>query len=104
MLQERAQFDDAALAFDLSKPPTQAILAGRYHLISKSTHSANKPHTSETDEAEETSKQARAEYGTFLYRLSHPLGEFVIDQAKALDTPPARIVFNVSHHQPIIGS
>lgn len=98
MLQERAQFDDAALAFDLSKPPTQAILAGRYHLISKSTHSANKPHTSETDEAEETSKQARAEYGTFLYRLSHPLGEFVIDQAKALDTPPARIVFNVSQH------
>jgi exonuclease VII large subunit len=115
MLHERAQFDDAALAFDLTKPPIQAIAAGRYHLISKSTPSAiphplpagvgihtipgdNKPHTSKTAEAEETSKEARAEYGAFLYRLSHPLGEFVIDQAKSLDTPPARIVFNVSQH------
>ena len=52
----------------------------------------NKPHTSETAE------EMRAEYGAFLYRLSHPLGEFVIDQAKSLDTPPARIVFNVSQH------
>lgn len=92
MLHERAQFDDAALAFDLTKPPAQAIAAGRYHLISKSTPKANKPHTSETAE------EIRAEYGTFLYRLSHPLGEFIIDQAKALDTPPARIVFNVSQH------
>jgi len=115
MLQECAQFDDAALAFDLTQPPTQAIAAGRYHLISKSTPSAiphplpagvgihtipgdNKPQPSETAEAEETSQKARAEYGTFLYRLSHPLGEFVIDQAKALDTPPAHIVFNVSQH------
>jgi superfamily II DNA/RNA helicase len=92
MLHERAQFDDAALAFDLTQTPTQAIAAGRYHLISKSTPNANKPHTSETAE------EMRAEYGAFLYRLSHPLGEFVIDQAKSLDTPPARIVFNVSQH------
>ncbi len=109
MLQERAQFDDAALAFDLTQPPTQAIAAGRYHLISKSTPSAiphplpagvgihtipgdNKPQSSETAEA------TRQDYGVFLYRLSHPLGEFVIDQAKSLDTPPARIVFNVSQH------
>jgi hypothetical protein len=34
MLHERAKFDDAALAFDLTQPPTQAIAAGRYHLIS----------------------------------------------------------------------
>ncbi len=108
-LQERAQFDDAALAFDLTQPPTQAIATGRYHLVSKSTPSAiphplqagvgihtipgdNKPQPSETAE------ERRAEYGTFLYRLSHPLGEFVIDQAKSLDTPPAHIVFNVSQH------
>jgi superfamily II DNA/RNA helicase len=92
MLHERAQFDDAALAFDLTMPPTQEIPTGRYHLISKSTPSANKLHTAETAE------EQRAEYGTFLYRLSHPLGEFVIDYAKSLDTPPARIVFNVSQH------
>lgn len=92
MLQERAQFDDAALVFDLTKPPTQDIAAGRYHLISKSTPSANRPHTTETAE------EQRAEYGKYLYRLSHPLGEFVTDHAKSLDTPPARIVFNVSQH------
>ncbi len=109
MLNERAKFDDDVLAFDLTKPPTQAIAAGRYHLISKSTPSAiphplpagvgihtipgdNKPQPSETAE------EMRAEYGAFLYRLSHPLGEFVIDQAKTLDTPPARLVFNISQH------
>ncbi len=73
MLLERAQFDDIALAFDLTKPPSKDIAAGRYHLISKSTPSANRAHLSET--AGETAQEARAEYGTFLYRLSHPLGE-----------------------------
>ena len=92
MLRDRAQFDDAALAFDLAQPPSPDIAAGRYHLISKSTPSANMPQTSETAE------EMRAEYGAFLYRLSHPLGEFVIDHAKALDTPPAHIIFNVSQH------
>jgi superfamily II DNA/RNA helicase len=71
MLRKRAQFDDAALAFDLTNPPTLDIVAGRYHLISKTTPALNKTHTSETAE------KLRAEYGTFLYRLSHPLGEFV---------------------------
>nr|MBC8507622.1 DEAD/DEAH box helicase [Chloroflexota bacterium] len=36
MLQERAKFDDSALTFDLNKPPSKDIAAGRYHLISKS--------------------------------------------------------------------
>ena len=84
MLHDQAKFDDSALAFDLSKPPTKDVHAGRYHLISKST-----PHN--TDKAE-------SDYGAFLYRLSHPLGEYVIDHAKALDTPAAKVVFNVSQH------
>jgi hypothetical protein len=92
MLEDRARFDEAALAFDLTKPPTDDIVAGRYHLISKSTPNASKPHTSDTAE------ELRAEYGTFLYRLSHPLGEFVIDSAKSIETPPVRIVFDVSQH------
>ncbi len=92
MLHERAKFDDSTLTFDLARPPIQDVAAGRYHLISKSTPKADKPNTAETTE------DLSAEFGTFLYRLSHPLGEFVIDQAKTLDTPPARIVFNVSQH------
>jgi superfamily II DNA/RNA helicase len=98
MLQERAQFDDVALAFDLIEPPSQDIAEGRYHLISKSTPGASRPHTTEPTEAREKIQEARAEYGTFLYRLSHPLGEFVIDHAKSLHTPSARVVFNVSEH------
>ncbi|MDV6340198.1 SNF2-related protein [Nitrosomonas sp. Is24] len=92
MLHERAQFNDSALTFDLARPPIRDVAAGRYHLISKSTPTADKPYTAETTE------DLSAEFGTFLYRLSHPLGEYVIDQAKTLDTPPARIVFNVSQH------
>ncbi|SJM91016.1 SNF2-related protein [Crenothrix polyspora] len=96
MLQDRAQFDDVALAFDLTQPPKPDIAAGRYHLISKTTPHANKPLL---EVAEDTSQEVRAEFGAFLYRLSHPLGEFVIDQAKALETPSAHLVFNVSAYQ-----
>ena len=89
MLDDRAQFNDTELAFDLTKPPTKAIEAGRYHLISKSSPNAQQ---------QAAVQEVRAEYGSFLYRLSHPLGELVIDQAKLLDTPPAHIIFNVSQH------
>lgn len=88
MLKERATFHENELAFDLIKPPAQTIATGRYHLISKT---APRPTT-------EAVEEQHSEYGRFLYRLSHPLGEFVIDQAKALDTPPIRIEFNVSQH------
>ncbi len=80
ILDGRAAFDDSALAFDLRQPPSAAIPPGRYHLISK------------------TQPQIEAGADQFLYRLSHPLGEFVVDTAKALPTPPARIAFDVSHH------
>lgn len=84
MLRDQAQFHDDTLIFELAKPPASNLPAGRYHLISKSG-----PKTIEKDEPD---------YGTFLYRLSHPLGEYVIDHAKGLDTPSAKVVFNVSKH------
>jgi len=84
MLAGRARFDDGALAFDLDRPPREGIPKGRYHLISKSH-----PRT-DSDGGEEASR--------FLYRLSHPLGEHVVDGAKALDTPAAELVFDVAHH------
>jgi superfamily II DNA/RNA helicase len=83
ILGKRANFDEAALAFDLEQPPREDISRGRYHLISKSA-----PRTGETDGEERDS---------FLYRLSHPLGELVIDHAKRVDTPPAHVVFDVTH-------
>ena len=84
MLHDRARFDDDALAFDLTRPPQDDIEAGRYHLISKSHPRAGE------DGGEERSR--------FLYRLSHPLGEHVVDSAKSLATPPAQIVFNIADH------
>lgn len=84
MLNERARFDDKALAFDLERPPGDHIPKGRYHLISKS-----RPRDLE-DSGEEP--------GFFLYRLSHPLGEHVVDSAKTLSTPSADIIFDVTHN------
>ncbi|OGA05107.1 MAG: hypothetical protein A3H35_16315 [Betaproteobacteria bacterium RIFCSPLOWO2_02_FULL_62_17] len=34
ILDDRARFDDAALAFDLERPPRAEIATGHYHLIS----------------------------------------------------------------------
>ena len=75
ILADRARFDDAALAFDLDRPPNEDIAAGRYHLISKSHPRA------EEDGGEDISR--------FLYRLSHPLGQHVVDVAGAYITSPS---------------
>ena len=84
ILADRARFDDAALAFDLDRPPHDGIGAGRYHLISKSHPRAD--------------ENGGEELSRFLYRLSHPLGEYVVDAAKSLATPPAQVVFDVTNH------
>jgi hypothetical protein len=88
MLDDRAHFDDEALAFDLEQPPREDIASGRYHMISKS-HPKSAPGVNE-DGGEKRNQ--------FLYRLSHPLGEYVVKNAKTIPTPSARIVFDVTHH------
>jgi hypothetical protein len=88
MLNGGARFDDDALAFDLERPPSAEIAPGRYHLISKS-------HPKPTQAGDEGGDEERSR---FLYRLSHPLGEHVVESAKALPTAPAQIIFDVSHH------
>lgn len=84
MLSTNAEFDDEQLAFYLRQPPCDGVPSGRYHLISKSLPQA-------TQDSENDANQ-------YLYRISHPLGEFVIDRAKRVETPPAHIVFDVSKH------
>ncbi len=84
ILADRARFDDAALVFDLDRPPQDGIGAGRYHLISKSHPRAD--------------ENGGEELSRFLYRLSHPLGEYVVDEGKNLVTPPAQVVFDVTNH------
>lgn len=82
ILDDRAEFDDAGLTFDLVEPPASIIPKGRYHLISRAGGDEANPNP----------------HGYFLYRLSHPLGEKVIDDAKSRPTPVAELVFDVTHH------
>ena len=77
MLRERATFDDANLTFLLCTPPAESFAHGTYHLISKSQ--PNIP-------------------GEFLYRLSHPLGEHVIETGKQCSTPVAEVTFDIGTH------
>lgn len=77
ILADRATFDDQALTFDLRRPPRDELKSGRYHLISKTQQ--NIP-------------------GEFLYRLSHRLGEWVINAGKAYPAPYASVSFDVSRY------
>lgn len=75
VLDGRAKFDETNLAFDLETPPRNDILPGHYRFISKEHE--NVP-------------------GAFLYRLSHPLGEYVVETGKGLPTPAAHVTFDIS--------
>lgn len=75
VLAGRAKFDETNLEFHLETPPRDGIPPGHYRLISKQHE--NVP-------------------GAFLYRLSHPLGEYVLDTGKNLPTPIARLTFDIS--------
>lgn len=87
MLDGAARFHETDLAFDLEQPPRDDIPLGRYHLISKSH-----------PRADAEGADGAAEVSRFLYRLSHPLGEHVLDHAKELATPAAEIRFDVTNH------
>ena len=88
MLADKAVFNHEQLVFNLLHPPMNAINKGRYHLISK-----NRPVSTVLEPAEDL-----AGHDSYLYRLSHPLGEFVVDQAKHLKTSTAKVFFDVSGH------
>lgn len=75
VLSGKAKFNDESLSFHLRESPCNGVPTGQYRLISKEHE--NVP-------------------GTFLYRLSHPLGEYVVEQGKCLPTPTARVTFNIS--------
>lgn len=77
MLRDHAAFDSDAHAFDLHTPPRPDLRPGRYYLISK-----NQPNVS----------------GEFLYRLSHPLGEYVLENGRQCPAPVAAVVFDITGH------
>jgi hypothetical protein len=77
MLRDHAKFLADVLAFHLHTPPRPDLKAGDYHLISKT-----EPNVA----------------GEFLYRLTHPLGEYVLENGKLCPTPVAALKFDISGH------
>lgn len=84
ILQNRAQWRESDHSFLLETSPISDAPAGRYFLINKNHRS------SEESPADE--------HGRYLYRLSHPLGEWVTQSGKELDTPWAEVTFDISNH------
>jgi len=82
VLRDRAAFEDSEATFVLRDPPAEGIRPGVYHLISKAARAEGQP-------------DVPAE---FLYRLSHPLGEWSVGTARSLDTPVADVSFNITNH------
>ena len=81
VLDGKARFNDRKREFVLTDPPGAKIQAGTYRLISRTA-----------------SGQLKDEGEDILYRMSNPLGEFVLDRAKAEATPVAELNFSVSEH------
>ncbi|MCO6455106.1 MAG: DEAD/DEAH box helicase [Pirellulaceae bacterium] len=103
VLRDFAHFDDASLTFELHtlpgggvgdkasgrlgesrsiapsppRPLALSVKLGTYHLISKQHQNIT---------------------GDFLYRLSHPLGEWSIDRGKQAETPVAKVTFDVTNY------
>ncbi len=76
-LNQYADFVENDCSFMLHRKPVGTVLTGHYQMISK----------------ERDNPQSR-----YLYRLSHPLGEYVLDRAKELSTVGAELVFDISKH------
>lgn len=77
VLADRAEFRDATLEFKLAQSPCSGAPAGEYRLIRKGEPAPEHAH---------------------LYRLSHPLGDFVLDHGRRLEAATDELVFDLSGH------
>jgi uncharacterized membrane-anchored protein YhcB (DUF1043 family) len=82
VLGDSAKFNERKREFELLTPPTKGIRVGPYRMISRSA-----------------TGQLQDESGDILYRISNPLGEYVLDHAKEEPTPLAHVTFKVTGHQ-----
>jgi hypothetical protein len=93
ILKDSADFEPKNLTFLLSNPPLPSVKKGIYHLISKL-----KP-TLPEQAGEPQVKESDAGFGSYLYRLSHPLGEYVTDTGKKLRVSNAHLLFKYSDYE-----
>ncbi len=78
ILGDNASFDDKNLTFNLHRK-IENNQTGNYYLISKDKNKENI-------------------ISNYLYRMSHPLGEYVLEQAIDADTPVKEVVFDITNH------
>lgn len=81
VLAGQARFDSAKLAFDLQAPPVLQAPMGAYQLIRK---------------GETPPEHAR------IYRLTHPLGQYVLETGRNLQAPAQSLTFHYGSHKPRI--
>jgi hypothetical protein len=84
LLRDHAAFDDTAHTFRLDPSPIPGLQPGPYHLVAKPPR----------DRGDAASTQAIPP--DFIYRLTHPLGDWVLASGKALSPAPAAVTFDVS--------
>lgn len=78
ILENQAAFEDEKYAFSLRQPVIPSAPAGKYQLVKR--------------QGAATIEHAHT------YRLTHPLGEYVLQKGTDIDTPNAEIVFGYSGH------
>ena len=79
-LNEKADFDNTSHSFRLQENIIQEAPTGQYQLIRKGHDKKGQILNAHT------------------YRLTHPLGEWVLDSAKTQDTPTAHLTFDYAAH------
>ena len=77
-LRDHAEFHDNLLTFELTKSPCENAPTGHYQLIRKGH---------------------QVPEHTYTYRLTHPLGEHVLDTGRRLSTPVVCLQFDSSGHE-----
>lgn len=77
VLSDKAAFNDQALSFNMNAIEGVRAPEGKYHLIQKGTDTPEHAHT---------------------YRLTHPVGEYVLDTGRRLTTPVNELIFNLTEH------
>ena len=84
LLRDHAAFDDTAHTFRLDPSPIPGLQPGPYHLVAKPPRDRGDADTTPAIPPD------------FIYRLTHPLGDWVLASGKALAPAPAAVTFDVS--------
>ena len=87
VLANQAKFNASNLSFDLAAPPLPSVQPGTYQLIRKGD-----------SVSEKVLEHAR------VYRLTHPLGEYVLDQGRSAETAQALLRFQYRSAKPRISA